>query len=216
MILHRRTAVVLLLLGSALLIGFLTRDFLVDLIVRPAALLIWLFGRMIQSVDQKLYWGVPIGAAVIYAFILIGKKLTDVPPSPPQDSNVTLDQIGRWRAMIPLSADEAGGPSVLRHNLGKMLAAIFTSRQADAVHWEIDDALRKRRIPLPDDVYAFLFPPEPPPGESRLQKFWRELRRAPAEWIGGLSGRKTEDYYRSIERVLAYMERSMEKKHDDQ
>jgi hypothetical protein len=215
MTLTRRAALIVLLLGLALLLGFFLRGFLLEVVVKPVALVVWLFGRTVQSVHQLAYWGILIGSAAIYALLRLAPELADSPPAPPSESNVTLDQIEQWRALIPLSADEIGKPGILKHNLGRMLAAIFTSRQTEAVHWEIDEALRSRRIPLPDGVHAFLFPAGPPEEESSLRRNWRALRRAPGQWIRRLTGRDTAEYYRSIEEVLAYMEYSMEKKHDE-
>jgi hypothetical protein len=209
----RRSALIVLAVGVTLLLAFFFRGFLLELVVKPVALVAWLFGRAVQSVDQKLYWGILIAAAVIYAFLRLARQLVDVAPSAPEpEPNVTLDQIHIWRALIPLSAEEIGTPGILKHDLGKMLAAIFTSRQPEAVHWEIDEALRTRRIPIPDGVHAFLFPPEPPEGEPAFLGRWRALRRAPGRWIRRWTGREADEYYRSIEEVLAYLESSMEKK----
>jgi hypothetical protein len=215
MSLSRRSALVVLMLGVALLMGFFLRGLLLELVVKPVALVVWLFVRTVESVDQRIYWWILIAAAALYSVVRLARGITEAPVAPPQESNITLDQIHQWRALIPLSAEELGRPGILKHNLGKILAAIFTSRQPEAVHWEVDEALRTRRIRLPDGVYAFLFPTGPPEGESSLRRNWRALRGAPGRWIRRLTGRDEAEYYRSVEQVLAFMEYSMEKKHDE-
>jgi hypothetical protein len=210
MALPRRSALVLLVLGLSLLLGFIFRGFLLDVVVKPIGLLLLLLWRTVLSVDQRVYWGILIGFSIIYIFVRLARELTISPAATQPDSNVTLDKINHWRLLVPLSADEAGKPNVLKDSLGKMLTAIFTSRQPEAVHWEVNEALRERRIPVPDSIYAFLFPAEPP---EETSSFRRRLR-VPGEWLRALTGRDAAEYYRSIEEVLAYMESAMEKKHD--
>jgi hypothetical protein len=208
----RRSALILLLLGSFLLIGVIFRAFFLEVVVKPVALLVWLLWRTVQSVDQRAYWGILIGFAIVYAFVRLARRLTDVPDAPQPDSNVTLDKINQWRMLIPLFSDDIGEPNILKDNLGRMLAAIYNSRQPEAAHWEVDEALRERRIPLPETIYTFLFPPEPQEYGSAFRRFLQTLRDAPEKWARSLAGRDTAEYHHSIEEVLAYMESLMEKK----
>jgi hypothetical protein len=84
---------------------------------------------------------------------------------------------------------------------------LYASRQANATRWEIQDALQEGRIPLPADIHAFLFPPANPPGR-------RSLRQALQDMIRRWSGRDADEYLKSVEHVLTYMESMMEIKHD--
>ncbi len=61
----RRAALVFLLLGSALLLGFFFRSFLLDNFIRPVALVFLLLLRTVQSVDQQVYWYLLIASAVL-------------------------------------------------------------------------------------------------------------------------------------------------------
>jgi hypothetical protein len=210
MTLSRRSALIVLLAGLALLLGFFFRAALQEFVVTPAAFLAWFFARTVESVSQQIYWGVMIGLAVLYAAIRLAGQKSEAPSAPPEDSNVTLDSIARWRSLIPLSNEETGSLGNLQRNLREMLATIFASRHPDSVHWEVDEALQSGRIPLPNEVHAFLFP-TPPEAES----FLRRILRAPGVWLRQWTGRDTAGYHRSIEQVLAYLESIMEKQHDD-
>jgi hypothetical protein len=214
MILSRRSALLFLCLGSALLLGFFLRSFLLDNLIRPLALVLLLLKRAVQSVDQQMYWYVLIASAVLYLFVRFARTLTEPPPEPPVESNVTLDSINQWRVLIPLADEAAERPNILNQNLGRILTTIYSSRQPDAAHWEVDEALRLRRIALPESIYAFLFPARPDADEPPFRRTVRAVLRAPQTLARRWTGRDAAEYYRSIEDVITFMEFSMEKKHD--
>jgi hypothetical protein len=215
MSLPRRSALLILLLGTALILGFFFRDFILDNFVRPLSILVWLFGRTVLSLDQMIYWILLIISIMLYAFFrnIRRSALSSSTPSP--DSNATLEKINHWRIMIPLTIDEIDAPNILKQNLGKMLTAIYMSRQPESVHWEVDEALRQRRIPIPESIYRFLFPAEPAEKAPSFLRMAQEILQAPGKLSRRWSGRETAGYYRSIGEVLTYMESLMEKKHDD-
>jgi hypothetical protein len=161
MTLSRRAALLLLLLGLALLLGFFFRSFLLENFIRPVALVVLLLQRVVQSVDQHVYWYLLIASAVIYLFVRFALTLTAPPPETPAEPNVTLDSINQWRVLIPLSDEASDRPNILKQNLGRILTTIYSSREPDTVPWEVDEALRVRRIPLPESIHAFLFPAAP-------------------------------------------------------
>jgi hypothetical protein len=211
----RRSALLLLLLGSALLLGFFFRGYISENFVRPLSILFWLFWRAVQSFDQAIYWILVILSIALYAFFRNLGRTAGAGSAPSPDSNVTLEKINHWRILIPLTADEIDAPNVIKQNLAKMLTAIHASRQPESAHWEIDEALRQRRIPLPESIYGFLFPAEPAEKPPFLLRITEDFLQAPLKLARRLSGRETAGYYRSIEKVLTYMESLMEKKHDE-
>jgi hypothetical protein len=213
--LSRRSALVFLLLGLSLLLGFLFRSFLLENFIRPVALVFLLLQRTVQSIDQQVYWYVLIGSAVIYLFVRFARTLTEFPPETQAESNVTLDSIHQWRILIPLFDEAADRPNILKQNLGRILTTIYSSRQPDAAHWEVDEALRLRRIALPESIYAFLFPLQPAEEGPALLRALRAVLHAPETWARRWTGRDEAEYFRSIEKVITFMEFSMEKKHDE-
>jgi hypothetical protein len=215
MSLPRRSALLILLLGTALLLGFFFRDFIFENFVRPWALVVWVFWQDVQSVDQIIYWILLILSIMLYTFFRNVRRSTDTSSTPSPDSNATLEEINRWRIVIPLTTDEIDTTNILKRNLGKMLTAIYTTRQPESAHWEVDEALRQRRIPLPESIYGFLFPIEPVEKAPSFLRIAQDILRAPGKLARRWSGRETAGYYRSIEEVLTYMESLMEKKHDD-
>ena len=212
----RRISLIILLLALAFLLVFLFRAFLLENFVRPVALVFWLLWQVLQSFDQRVVWSMLIFVALIYVVIRLNVQgLANTRPAPEPDFQLTLANIAYWRSFILMAASEKLQINTLKQSLVKMLVAMYTSSQPDTPLWEVADALRLRQIPLPDNIYAFLFPPEPLPGRPSFRQLLQALWRLPAVWANRLSGRSTADYYRSLDEVLAFMESSLEIKHAD-
>ncbi len=94
-----------------------------------------------------------------------------------------------------------------------MLAALYASRQPEAVQYEIYDALKSRQIPLSEPIYAFLFPPEPSRAGRSLKQILADLRDLPRRQIRRWTHQESAEYYRSLEQTLEFMETSLENKH---
>ena len=214
--LTRRTLLIILLLGLVLPAGVLFRAFLLDNFVRPVALVLWLIWRVLLSIDQKIYWSLLIFTALFYIFIHLARRLAEnQTTAPPPDSNLTLDTVDFWRTSIGLTSDENVRVNILKQNLGEMLASMYASRQNEASHWEVYEALQQGKIPLPEHIYSFLFPPKPLEGKRTFRQILQTIRQAPGRWVRQWTGSAAADYHRSIEEVLTFMESSMEIKHDD-
>ncbi len=62
-----RLALLALILGLCLFLGILFNSFVFDSVIRPIAVLLWVIWQIVQSVDQGIYWGALIFAALAYA-----------------------------------------------------------------------------------------------------------------------------------------------------
>ena len=212
----QRTLFIALLLGLLLLTAFLFRAFLLENLIRPLALVFWMVWSVILSVDQKIYWGLLIAVASIYAFTrLIRLGAADPGPDLSTGAYHTPAAIDFWRTFILVTNNEKAQVNLLKQNLVEMLARMYTASQPETPYWLIYEALQSRQIPLPEHIYTFLFPPDPMSGRSALWKFWYALRSLPAEWARRWSGRATAEYYQSLDEVLTFMESSLEINHAD-
>jgi hypothetical protein len=214
-----RTSLVILLLGLALILGILFRAFIQDNFVTPVALVIWAIWRLLLTVDQNVYWGWLIIAAGTYAVTRLASLSRDplaAEPTSPPDTNATLEQVNYWRTSMYLTQDETEKPNSLRRDLAKMLVDLYASKQHEAVHFKIYEALQQRQIPLPDDIYAFLFPAEPGKGKRSFRRILSNLKQLPRRRIRHWTGRDVADYYQSIEDVIRFMETALETQHGDE
>ncbi len=212
---NRRIALIGLILGLLLCLGILFRAFIFENIVQPISLLIWIFQRVVSAVDQNIYWGILLFAGLIFLLLRLGRTPTVSEQEPPPDTFSALENIRYWRTAIMVTRSEITEVNVLKRYLGKMLATAYAVNAPGRVNLEIYNALKLRQIPLPEPVYAFLFPGALPESGGSFKQFLQNIRQAPQRWVRHWSGRDLEDYYRSIEEVLAYIESTLEMKHGD-
>ena len=213
--LSRRITLIILILGILLLLGILFQSFILENFVRPISLVIWLGLRVLQSIDQTIIWGLLLFFAVMFLLLRLGREPATVESSHPPASNTTLENVRYWRTAIMITHDEITELNVLKRYLGKMLASMYAAKQPGSSNLEIYNALKQRSIPLPDAVYAFLFPPVLPASGLSIKQVLRAIWDAPRKMSRRWTGSDVADYYASIEEVLAYIESNLEIKHDD-
>ncbi len=213
----RRWAIlIVLILGLLLCLGILFRTFLFENVIQPFSLMIWILLRVLSAVDQNIYWGGLLFVGLIFLLLRLGRTPGANEPEPPPDTFSALENIRYWRTAIMVTRSEITEVNVLKRYLGKMLATAYAVNTPGRANLEIYNALKLRQISLPEPVYAFLFPGALPASGGSFRQFLQNIRQAPQRLARRWSGRDLEDYYRSIEEVLAYIESTLEVKNDDE
>lgn len=210
----RRLAWLLLILGVSLFLGILFRDLILTNFVRPMAVVLMLVWRLILSVHQALYWGLLILAFSCVALYRLVKAAVAAEENPPEPSETTLRSIGYWQASLLATGVDNWASLALKRELARILVAIYGSQQPDARLYDLREALRSKRIPLPPKIHAFLFPGESERTERPWRRRLRHLVEAPRRWARQWTGRDKAEYYQTVEETLAYMETLMEIRHD--
>jgi hypothetical protein len=214
-----RTSLIILLVGLFLFLGFLFSSFILENFVTPVALVVWLFLRMLRGVDQAIYWNLLILSAMGYACIRFVRR-TQKPPvfeqTRPSDSDVTREHINYWWTSIRLTGDETDRFNLLKRNLGEMVATMYAAKQPEVPPFEIYDAMKRRRIPLPEHIHAFLFPADPSGAGRSFRQILHAILQIPGKWVRRWTGQDVVDYYHSVEEVIRFMESAMEIKHGDE
>ena len=216
----RRTVLIIaLILGPFLLIGFSFPAFVQDNFVTPIALVLLLAWRIVQSIDQQIYWIALIFAVMLYAFIRL-YRLLQAPDTFEQtqslDLNVAMEQISYWRTSIRLTDFRLDRSQSLERSLAHMLAAVYASKQFRATPYEVYSALEQRQMPLPEPVYTFLFSAPSSGAKRSINQRLRDLRDIPRQRIRRWTGREKAEYYQLLEQTLKFMESLMENEDDDQ
>ncbi len=212
----RILAVVLALL-LLFLLALLFPGFFLDNLVSPIATVLLLFWRIIQSVDGAVYWVLLVLIITGYLSMrIIGayQAAPELGPAPSLDSNAIFERIVYWRLSIKAAHLEKRYRS-LKHELGMMLAALYASRELEAVQFEMYDAMKRGEISLPEPVYAYLFPPEPSNTPLSLKGMFARIRDLYDRQVRQWTGREAAQEDKSIEQVLAFMESLLETGHDD-
>ena len=218
MILSRRTSLILIIIGFLFLSGILFRDFLLDNFIRPLALVLWMFWRFLQSFEQNFCWGVLIFGILAFAFyrLIIEERPTRTEEKTLASSNATLERMNLFRAMIQITKHGTDASDIyLKPYLVKMLATLYTSKQAGAEYSDIYTALKEKTIPLPAGMHKFLFPSEFHGSRRSIAYGLNTIRQYLRKWLGHQVDLDIDDYYQSIEEVVNHMEKLMEEDYDN-
>lgn len=215
---RRTVSIIAFILGLFLLVGFSFPSFIQDNFITPIALVLWLFWRILRSVDEQVYWIALIFAVVMYSLIrlyrsALGSDTFEQTQS--LDSNAALQQMSYWRTSIHLTSFEIDPSNSLKHNLANMLVAIYASKQLHVAPYEISSALKQRQMPLPEPIYTFLFPAQSSGAKRSIKQVLRNLRDIPRKRIRRWTGRERAEYYQLLDQVLKFMESVMENEYDD-
>ncbi len=214
----RRAGLVILLLGLLLLLGYLSASFLQDNFIMPIALVLALCWRIVQSIDQVVYWTILILGVLGYLFVRLLiwlQEPNDLEQPSAFEMNTTLERISYWQNAIRFAGRQTSS-NILEQDLGKLLATQYASKQPEAVQFQVYDALKERQIPLPDRVYAFLFPSKSAGARPSFKQILANLRDWHQTRLRRWTGRETAEYYQALESVITFMEASLETRHDDE
>ncbi len=216
----RRTVLIIaFILGLFLLAGFSFPAFVQDNFITPIALVLLLCWRIVQSIDQQVYWIALIFLVVMVVLVRLYRSILEsdtFEPTQSPDRNAALEQIRYWRTSIRVTDFKIDRSNILAHNLATMLAAAYASKQLHITQYEIYSALEQREMPLPEPVYAFLFPAQSSGAKRSIKQMLRSLRDLPRRRIRRWTGRERAEYYQLLDQVLKCMESAMENEHDDE
>jgi hypothetical protein len=204
-----------------LFVGLLFWPFILNEIITPISLAIWVLVRIfVLSVDQEYYWAAIILIAAIFLYLrLLPPSHPTIPPGDSQHLNETMRTLDYWRSLFNLIDQRVQDDEMLKKELARLLLLHYAAKQHTSADFRLYDALQQGEIPLPEQIHAFLFPEEPQPaGRSlitNIRSLAQSIRNTPRKWIRRWTGRETAERYRKIDETLCFMEASLEMKNDD-
>jgi hypothetical protein len=212
----RRVVISILFIMLVLLFGMVFWPFILNDIIRPTSLVIWLFLRIfVLSIDQKYYWGAIIFVTVVFLFRLLPQDQTDIQSEDFQDSNTTIKTIEYWQVLLTITGHDARDEKSLKRELINLLLSLYASKQRTSTNFRLYDALQRGEFALPEHIHTFLFPDELQESKRSVKKFIQSIRNTPRKWMRRWTGQETAEHYQMIDEVLCFIERSMEIKNDD-
>jgi hypothetical protein len=199
-----------------LLAGMLFWPFILNDIIKPTSLAVWLLLRIfVLSIDQKYYWGAIIFLIVVFLFRLLPQNQIDVHSGGFLESNATIKNIEYWRALFTVVEHDIRDEETLKRELTRLLLSFYATKQRTSSSFLLHEALQRGELPLPQHIHKFLFPDQPKKSKWSLDKLIQSVWNAPRKWMRRWSGQETAEHYRMINDVLCFMEESMEIKNDD-
>ena len=194
-----------------LFFGMLFWPFILNNIIKPTALVIWLLLRiLILSVGQEYFWSIMILTAVIFLLRFLPGKHPIPQPVDFPETNITTNRIGYWHILFTYDGRNVQDDKTLRRELIHLLTSFYASKQRIANNFGIYEALQQGEIPLPEDIHTYLFPQELQESGGQIKKFFQSFRRTPQKWMYQWSGQAKAEHERMINEVLNFLETSLE------
>jgi hypothetical protein len=204
-----------------LFVGLLFWPFILNEIIKPTSLAVWVLLRIfVLSVDQEYYWVAIIFITSIFLYLrLLPPSHSTMQSEDFQHSNATMRTLDYWRGLFNLIDQRVQDDKMLKRELARLLLSHYATKQHTLANFRLYDALQQGKIPLPEQIHAFLFPEESQPvGHSfvmHIRELVQSIRNAPRKWIRRWTGQETAERYRMIDEILCLMETSLEMKNDD-
>jgi hypothetical protein len=201
--------------------GLLFWPFVLNEIIRPTSLAVWVLVRIfVLSVDQEYYWLAIVFIAAIFLYLRLLS-----PPNPiieSEDSrhfNETLRALDYWRSLFNITDQRVQDDEMLKKELARLLLSLYATKRRTRADFRLYDALQQGKIPLPEQIHVFLFPEEPQTvGRSLIantRRLVQSVRNTPRKWIRRWRGQEAAEHHRMIDEMLYFMETSLEMKNDD-
>lgn len=212
----RRVIGFILFVSIVLLVGILFWPFILNGIIKPTSLAVWLILRIfVLSIDQEYYWGAIIFGVILFLFRLLPQDQIDFQSDNYTDSNATIKTVEYWSLLFTRVGQGIQDEETLQRELIHLLLSFYASKQRTSNNFILYESLQKGELPLPEHIHKFLFPDKPRKSKWSLNRLIQSVRTASRKWMRRWTGQETAERYRMIDEVLSFMETAMEMKNDD-
>jgi hypothetical protein len=196
-------------------LGLLFWPFVLNNIIQPIALVLWLLIRiLVLGIHQKYIWYGVIFAAVLLLLRILRQRQSQLPSRASFETNTTITTIGYWRGLLLYKGQDILEDNALKRQLAHLMTALYALKQGASNDFRMYDDLQQGTIPLPGNIHAFLFPPEPVSG-GPLKKYFQSIQKTPRRWIRKWTGQEKAEHHKMIDEVLNFIETSLEINSDD-
>ncbi|HSL45329.1 MAG TPA: hypothetical protein VK897_17980 [Anaerolineales bacterium] len=187
-------------------------SFFLSTIIQPITLVFWAILRILNSVDQSIYWMLLIVVCSILVLRLIPTDTGGGTKGAYQYTYRADSRIAYWQNLI--SNDSLGDEDVndLRDSLQKLfVAALPPIERSDLIDWE--RIVASGRAPLSLPAQRFLFPPKETRRTLSQDPRLKVIYLAP-RWMRKWVGKSVPGHTAVIAEILAWIETEMEIYHD--
>lgn len=211
----KRFVLAFLIAALVVFLGLLFWPFVLNNIIQPTALVLWLLIRiLVLGIHQKYIWYAVIFAAVLVLLRLLRQTQSKLPSQASFETNTTITNISYWRGLLLYNGQDILEDKALKRKLAHLLTALYALKQGASNDFRIYDDLQQGTIPLPKNIHTFLFPPAPV-SNGPLKKFFQSILKTPRRWIRQWTGQEKAEHHKMIDEVLNFIETSLEINNDD-
>ena len=206
----------LLVTVSILFAALLFWPVLLDNIIKPVAMVVWLLLRLlVLSIDQKYLWYAAALVAIILVFRLLPQEQLPNESDAYPGTNSTINNIGYWRMLLTYKDQNIRDEKTLKRELLYLLTSLYASKQSSSKPIGVYSAMQQGEIPLPGHVHELLFAEEPQAPAGVINRFILSTRKAFRKWIRQWTGQEKAEHYQLVDEVLSFLETSLETQQHD-
>jgi hypothetical protein len=180
---HQRYLAFLVVPVVLVVIALVKPSLIYSTVINPLSQVAWLIFRGLMAIDQKVYWGILVVAAVVFAIRIAPIQREKYHPSAYGDLPVTEDRLQYWERLIRESeTSEESRTAIIRH-LMEMRDTIVAGETAS--------------------VTASISLPVPRNGSlNQLKSTWNRILKAPGKGAETQLNQELEQMIDSIEASL--------------
>jgi hypothetical protein len=188
------------------------RSFLIAYIAEPIAVSGWTVVRILNSIDQHIYWIVLIAVCVLLVIRLVPRERDNIPRSTYTYSYRMPNRVESWKGLIGNAGLGDQDAEALRESLKKLLASALSEKQEPGTK-ELEELVVSERVRLSPRAKDFLFPSEGS-GRKHPHGSWFNIFLFLPERLRKLPGNLAQKDLAALDEILAYLETEMEIRHD--
>ena len=191
------------ILSAILLLGVVIayRAYLIEYIIEPIALLLWLLWRIIASIDQKIYWLVLIIIIGVMVLRINSGWRRKTENKKYRYAYRLPSRLAHWQSLVEVGISSRAGEEELRNGLRDLVVDILIQREKGDQE-NPQGQTEKRFASLPPLIQAYLFPNIGENDESA----WPQNRKS---WQKRFLNRGKKDNAH-IQATLEWMENELE------
>ena len=191
---------ILIILSILTIVCILYRLFIFENILKPLALILWLFLRFfVLSIDQITIWFMMIFIIAFVLFIRFVFTTSDNESSQDIIINFYLQKFKSWKFYFGAENYNLQNQKDLKLELIRMMVNLHAARKRISVDYHLFDAFKKKEIQIPENIHNFLY-------AENKKKFCINIFKI----YNRISGRQAGEYYRNLEECLLFLENFME------
>lgn len=184
------------------------RSSLLTNIVEPVVLILWLFWRIISSVDQSIYWVILIIFCTILVIRIIPYRKERTSNSAYDYSYTPVSRVEYWQKLI-IDADLGKNESeYLRDSLKELLINVISQAERSG-SWDSEKTVAERSASMPLAAQRFLFPLA---GKDDVfsMDHQRDIKFLIPGWIKRWSRKYVPQDHSLIDETIRWMETELE------
>ena len=196
---------ILLFLSILTIIFILYNTFILENILKPLALLLWLLLRIfVLSIDQVIIWGIMIFIIAYILFVRFISINSENETYQESINNFYTEKLSLWKFYFSGDIYNLQNQKDLKIELIRMMVNLHAARKRMPVDYHLFDSFKAKEIQIPENIYNFLY-------AENTKKFNINISRI----YNRISGREAALYYQNLEECLLFLENFMELKDDN-